>query len=218
MSIKHIFFDMDGTIIDSSSGLMSSFEYMFQKINRPAPPRSELKKYLGPVIIWSLEHYYHLEPELIKPAREFYYEHYTKIGVHDYKIYDGVKDMKARLSGAGKRMYIATAKDCEMAEIEMKEQHMFEYFEGIFGAVYEKQIFKKEQVLELAMKEHNIIGTECVMVGDRGTDIIGGKEHGMTTVAVLYGFGEREELEETHPDYTVETVEQLEKLLAGLVE
>ena len=38
-------------------------------------------------------------------------------------------------------------------------------------------------------------GTSVVMIGDREHDILGAKEHGIPGIGVLYGYGDRAELE-----------------------
>lgn len=47
------------------------------------------------------------------------------------------------------------------------------------------------------------------MIGDREHDIIGAKEHGLSCIGVLYGYGSREEFERYGADCIVETVSEL---------
>jgi phosphoglycolate phosphatase len=54
---------------------------------------------------------------------------------------------------------------------------------------------------------------EIVMIGDTVFDIEGGKQNGLATIAVGYGFGKEEELKKANPDYFVETVEELFEVL-----
>ena len=55
------------------------------------------------------------------------------------------------------------------------------------------------------------------MVGDRKQDVIGAKENGMECIGVLFGYGDREELEAAGADRIVETVEDLEKEMMELL-
>jgi len=54
---------------------------------------------------------------------------------------------------------------------------------------------------------------EIVMVGDTVYDINGGKHNRISTIAVGYGFGIKEELLAAEPDYYVESVEELSRVL-----
>jgi phosphoglycolate phosphatase len=54
---------------------------------------------------------------------------------------------------------------------------------------------------------------EIVMIGDTIYDIEGGKENGLSTIAVNYGFGKEADLIKAEPDFFVESVEELFEIL-----
>lgn len=56
-------------------------------------------------------------------------------------------------------------------------------------------------------KEHT------AMIGDREFDVFGGKQHGLATVGVTFGYAGEGELEAAGADYIVNTVEELRRLL-----
>jgi len=216
--MKTIFLDLDGTLIDSSKGLIGSFEYMFNTLGKPIPAKEDLQLYLGPVLKWSLEHLYHMELDLIPKACDIYHERYDSIGVYEYDVFEGVPEMLRELKDTGADIYIATAKGKHSARAEMEKEGLDELFAGMYGAIHERNITRKEQILGVALEEREIDATKAVMVGDRGSDILAGKLHHMTTVAALYGFGSEEELMAKEPDYAVRSVEELKELLLKLVE
>ena len=53
----------------------------------------------------------------------------------------------------------------------------------------------------------------AVMIGDRYHDIEGAKQNNLKSIGVLYGFGDREELEQAGADYIAETPPQLLEIL-----
>jgi len=53
------------------------------------------------------------------------------------------------------------------------------------------------------------------MIGDREFDVIGAKKAGIKSIGVLYGYGDRSELENAGADYIVDTVADIEKVLIG---
>lgn len=65
------------------------------------------------------------------------------------------------------------------------------------------------KVRKLKIKEYS----QAVMIGDREHDIIGAKEHGLSCIGVLYGYGSREEFERYGADCIVETVSELREEL-----
>jgi len=54
------------------------------------------------------------------------------------------------------------------------------------------------------------------MVGDRFHDIVGAKENELASIGVLYGFGNRKELEEAGAGQIAETVKDLEEILMSM--
>jgi phosphoglycolate phosphatase len=51
------------------------------------------------------------------------------------------------------------------------------------------------------------------MIGDTVFDIVGGQENGLSTIAVGYGFGKKEELLDASPDFFAADVEELFEIL-----
>ena len=54
------------------------------------------------------------------------------------------------------------------------------------------------------------------MVGDRKFDVIGASKCGLKCMGVLYGFGDRKELEEAGAAYIAETVEEMARSIVSL--
>ncbi|MBP5706593.1 MAG: HAD hydrolase-like protein, partial [Spirochaetales bacterium] len=55
----------------------------------------------------------------------------------------------------------------------------------------------------------------ALMIGDRFYDINGAHSAGLASMGVLWGFGDRTELEQSGADYICETVAEVKKLLLG---
>ena len=71
-------------------------------------------------------------------------------------------------------------------------------------------------MIRYALDSLGIEPEEAVMIGDRKHDVIGAKENGMECIGVLFGYGDREELETAGADKIVDTVEELEKEMIKL--
>ena len=63
MRYEYIFFDLDGTIIDSSEGVTSSVAYALEKYNIKVSDKKELYKFIGPPIIESFQNFYGFSKE-----------------------------------------------------------------------------------------------------------------------------------------------------------
>ena len=82
------------------------------------------------------------------------------------------------------------------------------------GSELDGRSVKKGDVIAYALEKMNIKEySQAVMIGDREHDIIGAKEHGLSCIGVLYGYGSREEFERYGADCIVETVSELREKL-----
>ena len=75
----------------------------------------------------------------------------------------------------------------------------------------------KDRMLRQALGEQKAAPEECVMIGDRASDIESGRAAGMRTIAVLYGFGAEEELRQAKADFYVASPAELEERLLSLI-
>ena len=115
---------------------------------------------------------------------------------------------------ARKHLFIATSK---LEKYAMKIMHHFEfdkYINQLVGADYSGLKATKSIIIQSLLEIQQIQPSEkIVMIGDTVFDIIGGKENGLSTIAVGYGFGKKKELQSTNPDYYAETVDDLYEIL-----
>ena len=91
---------------------------------------------------------------------------------------------------------------------------MTKYFDYIAGSTLDGSRSSKGDVIRYALKESNITDLDStIMIGDRLHDIEGAKACKIESIGVLYGFGDRKELEEAGADFIVNDISELEKLL-----
>lgn len=48
MTFTHIFFDLDGTLIDSSEGIHNGFVQTFERLGLPVPSDQKIRTFMGP--------------------------------------------------------------------------------------------------------------------------------------------------------------------------
>ena len=72
----------------------------------------------------------------------------------------------------------------------------------------------KTQIIQQALSKLTDVSKEkVVMVGDRGHDVIGARKNGIDSIAVTYGYGTLEELQNANPMHIADSVESLRMLL-----
>jgi phosphoglycolate phosphatase len=212
----HIIFDLDGTLTDNTQGIISSLKYSLKKMHIDDYPENLLDGFIGPPLQWGFSQLFGLNERDTKLAVEYFREFYGENGWHQNVPYNGVLEMMAELDKLGKRMYIATSKLEKYAVKIVEHFEMDKYIIQLKGADYHaKKATKTQIIFDVLTTQQLIPSKEIAMVGDTVYDMEGGKENGLSTIAVAYGFGKENELKATEPDFFIEDVEELFEVLAG---
>ena len=103
-----VLFDVDGTLIHSSPGILATMEYTFRQMGID-PAGIDLTRYLGPPLRRSFGEHFSDEATVEKMVR-IYRERYEQDGCNRCQVFDGVRPMLERLKAAGVRLYTATSK------------------------------------------------------------------------------------------------------------
>ena len=200
MKYKTIFFDLDGTITDSAPGIMNSIKYALEKNHLPMLSEEQLRSFIGPPLRGQFCKVCGLADEESARMVEDYREYYRDKGIFGNNVYDGVIEMLEKLRKKGFRLAIATSKP-EMFAKQIADYFGFsKYFDFIGGACMNESCNITDR-------------NEVVMVGDRSHDMIGAKKAGLHSIGVLYGYGSKEELEQSGAEMLVEVPEQIVSLM-----
>lgn len=96
------FFDLDGTIIDSSPGITNSVMYALEKFGIEETEREKLYKFIGPPLTDSFARFYGFDDEKSWKAVEYYREYYQDTGIFECSVYPGFEKSLKALKTAGK--------------------------------------------------------------------------------------------------------------------
>lgn len=215
--MKNIFLDIDGTILDSEPGLHDALIKMFSEMGWETPSDEELTKYLGPPIAWSLENLYGISAQTeVQRAKKIFQEYYTNISIYNFKVYTGIPEFLQRVSEKNLNVYAASCKRAENTKTQLDFCGLSKHFDEIFGLKDSLKAQNKQSILENAIEKLGIQAKDCVMIGDRASDIHGAKDLGMKAIGVCYGYGTEEEL--VNVDRIAFSVKELEKLVLEVVE
>lgn len=210
---QYILFDLDGTITDPGLGITNSVIHALNKFGI-SDKRENLYKFIGPPLAQSFQNYYGFDEEKAQLGIQYYREYYAVDGIFENIVYDGVEQMLKNLKQDGKKILMATSKPEKFAKQILECFKLDQYFDYVAGATMDEKRVRKADVISYALESYGIQNLdEVLMVGDREHDVLGAKEVGIDCVGVLYGYGDREELEKAGAKYIVETVEELAKVL-----
>ena len=211
--LNYILFDLDGTLTDSGRGIVNSLKYALNKMGINETNEEILKSFIGPPIKERGREVYGFSVKESEELLSFYREYFVKQGMYENEVYFGVKEMLQTLKNTNRKIIVATSKpEIHACEI-LRHFGLLECFDFVIGATLDGKISDKNQVLFEAINRANVDVKSAVMIGDRKYDINGGKNYGMLTVGVTYGYGDFKELNEAGADFIVDSAKQLEKLL-----
>ena len=195
-----VFFDLDGTLTDSSAGIIGSVHHALRRAGLPVP-EEDLAWLIGPPIQESLTTLVGAEGHAQVFAN--YRERYDEVGWRENEPYAGIGELLDELAGSGHTLYVATAKPRVFAERILEHADLRRHFSRVFGSELDGVRTRKDELLRWARREFGIDGP-AVMVGDRRYDIEGARANGMRSVGVTWGFGSRRELEDAGADAIVD--------------
>lgn len=202
-----VLFDVDGTLIHSSPGILATMEYTFSQMGID-PATVDLTRYLGPPLRRSFSEHFSDEASVERMV-EIYRRQYHKVGQHLCGLFPGVTEMLAQLRRAGVRLYTATSKPTVTVTPILQEQGIADAFDFIGGASEDSSVDTKTAVMRLVLARPELQNARVLMVGDRHDDMRGAADCGVPAAAVLYGYGSRRELEPFQPVLLAETCAQL---------
>ena len=198
---KYIFFDFDGTLVNSMEGTRKSAEYALKKIIEDNEDLGKL--FCGPTLKQSFESFA-LNNEQINRAIELYRIYQAENTIEINTLYDGIKILLKNLKKNNKILILVTVKYEKTAIKILKHLGIFKYFDYIFGTTGNSQ--DKVFLLKKACESIDSLNlSECIMIGDRISDIHAGKLNNMDTMGVLYGMENREDLIKSESTYLIET-------------
>jgi phosphoglycolate phosphatase len=124
-------------------------------------------------------------------------------------------ELLQKLRDSGKELAVATSKPAVFSQRILDHFDLTKYFCFLAGSELNGDRTDKAEVIRYALQ--NLPGgnsANSIMVGDRKHDVIGAKGAGIPCVGVLYGYGDRAELEAAGADYIAGSIGELYGLLA----
>jgi len=188
-----LFFDLDGTLIDSAVGITGCVAHALTRMGLPVPPQDELRRWIGPSLRTSFAPLFD-DPAQVEQAVSFYRERFDVVGWREHEIYPGIGQVVQDLHARGHRMAIVTAKNEPHARRIVEHLPFGACFEDVIGATPDGSRSEKPQLVAEALRRLLLPAAQCWMIGDRRMDIEGARHHGMRNIGVLWGFGGEEEL------------------------
>ena len=194
-----VLLDLDGTLIDSAPGIVASVAHAYGVLGLPVPAADVLRSFIGPPIATSFPAH-GVPPERVAEAIAAYRAEYTRAGMRNQAVFDGIPGQLRRLREAGCVLAIATSKP-EVFAHPIAEQFGFpDLVDGVFGASLDERGTKAGVIANALVALGRSVAdaataAPALMVGDREYDVAGAREHGIDCLGVTWGYALPGELE-----------------------
>ena len=197
MDKKHWFFDLDGTLARTGEDIRNAWAGALVALGRDTSRFDEVFS-IGPTIEKiTYDFYDDASPELVAQILGQFRPLYDESGFPNTVPYDGIPEFLAALKQRGAKIYIVTNKRHAATQKIVKAMGWGDFFDGVWSFDSFPEIkYKKPDLLARLLKELNVDPSDAVMVGDTKGDIDAGRENGLRTIGVAWGYGSREELAE----------------------
>lgn len=203
--IKHICFDLDGTLVSSAKTIYKTTTYTLNELGiYYSLPEEKFNQMIG-------QHF--------KDIFEFFnivvtdFEHFIKVYKSNYfnfmddsELYEGTRETLEKLKSLEIKITLLTTKAQDQAEKIISHFNLDSCFDIIMGRRDGIPHKPSPEPLIMICNELNISTAETLMVGDTELDILCGKNAGAITCAVTYGYRSYDLLNSHNPDYIINSI------------
>ena len=194
-----VIFDLDGTLLDTSCGILSSVAYALQVCGISYGKEICAEDFIGPPIEASLRRHLSLEGALLERAAREFRQHYKNEDLLKAATYEGMEELLLDLRRTGHGRAVATYKREAAAERLLWHYGLDKHLNIIHGTNDGHPMTKAELILR-CIEDYGLTSPQqAVMVGDTTEDAKGAEQAGVDFIAVTYGF---EFTEKTAPQGT----------------
>jgi phosphoglycolate phosphatase len=214
-AIKLVIFDLDGTLIDSRLDLVHSVNAALRHIGRPALPDDVIASYVGdgaPILIQRALGGEAVDDATVRQGLQFFLSYYREHKLDHTTIYGGIKEALAAVqrasNGYPRKMAVLSNKPVGPSRAIVEALGLGQFFGQIYGGNSFATKKPNPEGARKLLEETGVRPEEAAIVGDSHVDVETGRNGGLWTVGVSYGFAP-EMLKDSLPDALVDTPGEL---------
>ncbi|HWY02411.1 MAG TPA: HAD-IA family hydrolase [Candidatus Acidoferrum sp.] len=214
-SIQLVIFDLDGTLIDSRLDLVHSVNAALRHIDRPELEDEVIAGYVGdgaPILIQRALGAEATDKALVRKGLEFFLSYYREHKLDHTTVYPGIAQALAAIqrssNGTPRQLAVLTNKPVKPSRAIIEGLGLGQFFSQVYGGNSFPTKKPDPQGARQLLQESEVTPERAAIVGDSQVDVRTGRNAGLWTVGVTYGFAPHT-LENESPDVLVDSAQEL---------
>ncbi len=224
LKIKCVIFDLDGTIAQTNELIFETFNYISRKYTgKVFTPEEIANEFFGPpeeggirklIILYGDDKI--KSEEFIREATKEFYSYY-EMNHHKAREYEGIRDLLSSLKMAGLKLAIFTGKGRVTTSITLKKLDLEKFFDIIITGDDVKSHKPSGEGIKKILEILNLSPDEAILIGDATSDVKAAREAKVKVISALWDSLAKEKVMDMKPDITVNSIEELKKVLNYLI-
>jgi phosphoglycolate phosphatase len=207
-----LIFDLDGTLVDSKKDLTASVNYIRTRFDLPVLTEEEIARFIGNGALMLIRRALDTRAteDNVQAGLQMFLSYYRAHMLDNTALYPGVRETLDKLG------------DCKLAVLTNKPIHfscamldglgIYRHFTVVYGG--NSFDYKKPDPVGIYQILSDTKGQrdKTWMIGDSAVDVLTGRNAGVTTCGVTYGYA-TETFKDAQPDFLIDTFPELEGLV-----
>ena len=212
--LRTVFFDLDGTLVDSAIDIYLSINSALAELGRPPVTEPQVRLWVGrgaaQLAHCVLKHQQQqVDPQQQHELVEVFLRHYQKNVCVDSRIYDGVLPFIAACQAKGLALACITNKPYQPAHDLLQALNILSPFQLLLGGDSLTHRKPHPESLLHALHYFDVKPHQALMIGDSRNDVEAAHAAGMQCYALTYGYNHGEPIADCKPDLILDSLQQL---------
>ncbi|MCD7722617.1 MAG: HAD hydrolase-like protein [Clostridiales bacterium] len=219
MRYKNVIFDFDGTLCDTSQGVINSVFYALDSLGVEVDRNNiDTNRFIGPPLLFTFQEYLKADAKTAQELVKKYRERYTNSCLLESELYPGIKDLLKRLCAGGFSLGIASSKPTKYITELLSYFGISKYFSAVCGVSFNADCESKASIIMRCMDELGGSAKNSLVIGDTHYDIDAACADFVDSCAVSWGFESTDILVEAGARYVAKSAGDIENIAMGLYE
>jgi phosphoglycolate phosphatase len=211
-------FDLDGTLIDTSEGIINCYNYAAGLFLQEARPADRFRGVIGGPLLENFQKYYNMSEKTARKAVEIYREHYAREGIYQANVYEGIEELLKYIRQMGCSTAVATLKREDFSIAMLKHFGLLHLFDAVYG-IDQNDTLTKVDLLNKCIGKLECNRQNSFLIGDSVHDANGAKTAKIPFVGVAYGWGfdSIADIQNNYYNHSVNSVEELHAVIKQII-